>query len=131
MNTRLQNANKRRRALTLIDVLVVIFLSVVLVVLILLAQPISSVKTKSPRIMCASNLQHAGLAFRDWEEDHNGHYPMQGFTNELGVMAYPSASNVFRCFQSLSNYLVDPKFLICPTDQRKKATNFSLLKNEN
>jgi prepilin-type processing-associated H-X9-DG protein len=128
---KLRTTNKRRQAWTLKEVLVVTFISVVLIGLILLEQPISSVKLKSPRIMCASNLQHVGVAFRDWEEDHNGHYPMQGFTNELGVMEYPKASNLFRCFQVMSNYLGDPKVLVCPVDDRKPARDFASLKNDN
>ncbi len=56
---------------------------------------------------------------------------MQGFTNELGKTEFPNISNVFRYFQVMSNQLVDPEILICPTDQRKAATNFSSLNNEN
>ena len=128
---RLRKTSKGNQAWTLKEVLVVTFISAVLVGLILLEQPSSNIKYKSTRLMCASNLKHVGVAFRDWEEDHNGSYPMQGFTNELGVLEYPKASNLFRHFQVISNYLGDPKILVCPVDDRKSATDFASLKNDN
>jgi prepilin-type processing-associated H-X9-DG protein len=127
---KLQRMNKRSRALTLIEVLVVIF-GVMVVLGLFLLQPRSHAKGKAVRINCASNLKQIGLAFRTWENDNNNHFPMQGFTNQLGVMEFPIASNVFRYFQVMSNQLVNPKILVCPSDKRTEADSFAVLSNNN
>lgn len=84
-----------------------------------------------PRINCASNLKQVGLAYRVWEGDNGDHYPMRGFTNELGVVEVPKPSNMFRYFQVMSNELSNPKVIICPADTRTEATNFKVLSNTN
>lgn len=96
-----------------------------------LMQSGSHASPKAPRIKCASDLRQMGLAFLVWAGDNNNHFPMQSFTNTPGAMEFPNASNMFRYFQVMSNQLVDPKILICPTDRRKPAKDFSSLKNEN
>jgi len=126
---RLRGANNGNRALTLIEVLVVIVGVVVLLGFLL--QPGSHTKGKAVRINCASNLKQIAMAFRTWESDNNNHYPMHGFTNELGKMEFPNASNMFRYFQVMSNGLINPKILICPADSRSAAANFDELSNTN
>src|SRR5216684_281380 len=125
---RLRRTEKRGRAFTAIDLMLVIALVAVQIGIILpmLARPR---RCHGPRIACASNLKQVGLAFRVWEGDNGDHYPMRGFTNELGVSEVPKPSNVFRYFQVMSNELSNPKVIICPADNRTEATNFTLLKN--
>jgi len=83
------------------------------------------------RTNCASNLKQVGLAYRVWEGDNGDHYPMRGFTNELGVSELPKPSNMFRYFQVMSNELSNPKVIVCPADNRTAATNFKALSNSN
>jgi len=122
--------NKRNLALTLIEVMVTIIALAVIAALVL---PILIGPTYHPaaRIRCASNLKQIAMAFRTWESDNNNHYPMHGFTNQLGVMEFPNASNIFRYFQVMSNGLINPKILICPADSRSAAANFNELSNTN
>jgi prepilin-type processing-associated H-X9-DG protein len=128
---KLPRANNRNRALTSKDVLVVTFVAAA-ILLWLSLQPRHHVGSKAIRINCASNLQYIGLAFRNWEEDnHTDHFPMRGFTNQLGIMEYPKPSNMFRYFQVMSNELINPKVLICPADKRTDADSFALLSNTN
>jgi len=129
MNMKLRKKGKRSRALTLIEVLVVIV--GVILLLGFLLQPVSHTKGKAVRINCASNLKQIAMAFRTWESDNNNHYPMHGFTNQLGVMEFPNASNIFRYFQVMSNGLINPKILICPSDKRSEADSFAVLNNNN
>jgi prepilin-type N-terminal cleavage/methylation domain-containing protein/prepilin-type processing-associated H-X9-DG protein len=128
MNLKLLKIEKGNRALTLIEVLVVI---VAVAVLLALVAPLNHVPTKAIRINCASNLKQVGLAFRVWEGDNGDHYPMQGFTNELGKIELPNASNLFRYFQVMSNELSVPKVIICPADKRTEADSFAVLNNTN
>jgi prepilin-type processing-associated H-X9-DG protein len=122
--------NQTGRAFTAIDLMLVIVLVAVQVALVapMFARPR---RCHGPRIACASNLKQVGLAFRVWEGDNGDHYPMRGFTNELGVMEVPKPTNVFRYFQVMSNELSNPKVIICPADTRTEATNFKVLGNTN
>jgi prepilin-type processing-associated H-X9-DG protein len=131
MSMKLRRADKSSQALTLIEVLVVIFAAAAMLLLWLLLQPVSHAKGKAVRINCASNLKQIAMAFRTWESDNSNHYPMHGFTNELGKMEFPNASNMFRYFQVMSNGLINPKILICPADSRSAAANFNELSNTN
>jgi len=127
---KLQRMNKRSRAFTLIEVLVVIVgVAAILLWLSLPSGPRAG--AKAVRINCENNLKQVGLAFRVWEGDNGDHYPMKGLTNELGVMEVPKATDVFRYFQVMSNELSNPKVLICPTDKRSEADSFTLLNNTN
>ena|ERR1700722_13592967 len=58
---------KNCRALTLIELLVII--AVIAIFFVLLIPP-GSAKGKAVRINCASNLKQVGLAFRIWEGDN-------------------------------------------------------------
>src|SRR5258708_33031329 len=132
MNMKLRKKGKRSQALTLIEVLVVIVAAVMVLVLVGLLMPFSPhAKGKAVRINCVSNLKQIGLAFRTWENDNNNHFPMQGFTNELGKMEFPSASNMFWYFRVMSNQLNSPNILVCPSDKRTEADSFAVLRNSN
>ena len=88
--------------------------------------------------MCVNDLGQVGLAFHTFSNDHNGKYPMAISTNDGGSLEYVEGGfaagsefyTAFRNFQPLSNALVHPEMLICPTDWRM-ATNFEALQNCN
>jgi len=122
--------NKRSRAFTLIEVLVVI-VGVIAILLWLSLPSGPRAGAKAVRINCVNNLKQVGLAFRVWEGDNNDHFPMKGITNRLGDMERPNPTNMFRNFQVMSNELSNPIVLICPTDRRKPAKDLASLKNEN
>lgn len=127
---RLRRMDTRSRAFTAMDLMLVIVLVAVQVALVapMLARPR---RCHGPRIICANNLKQISIAFRIWEDDNGGHYPMRGFTNELGVMEVPKPTNMFRYFQVMSNELSNPKIIICPADSRNEATIFRALSNTN
>jgi len=113
---RLRGANNGNRALTLIEVLVVIVgVAAILLWLTLPSRPRAG--AKAVRINCVNNLKQAGLAFRVWEGDNNDHFPMKGITNRLGEMERANLTNMFRNFQVMFNELINPKVLICSTDR--------------
>ncbi|HXT42016.1 MAG TPA: type II secretion system protein [Candidatus Angelobacter sp.] len=76
-------------------------------------------------------MKQIGLAFRIFANDHAGTYPMGVSTNKGRSMEYLATSEVFRHFQVMSNELSTPVILACPADDRKGATNFSVLRNAN
>jgi hypothetical protein len=73
------------------------------------------------------NLKQVGLAFKVWEGDHGDKYPMAISTATWGVQENISSASpnstplgvsaaVATVFQVMSNELVTPKVLYCPSD---------------
>ena len=112
------------RAFTLIELLVVIAIIAILASLLLPA--LARAKARSQRIKCVSNLKQIGLAMRLWSNDHDAKYPWRVDQTEDGGKPNGSGNApVTFQFQLASNELVNPKVLVCPSDNgRKAAENF-------
>jgi competence protein ComGC len=115
-------SNQRSRAMTLIEVLIVVVTSVLLACLLLPA--FASARKKAQRIHCVSNLKQIGMAFRIWEGDHGHLYPMGISTNFGGTLEYVASGQTFQHFQVMSNELSTPYVLICLADVRPRAKDF-------
>lgn len=115
-------SNRRNRALTLVEVLVVIVIIAVLVCF--LSPALANAKKKAQRITCCNHLAQINLGFRVWEGNHTNLYPMSVSTNFGGTLEYVESSEVFRHFQAMSNELSTPYILVCPTDTRPRAKDF-------
>ena len=131
MNTSI--SNKQNRAMTLIELFVVLVVIAVLVAMIMPAM-VRPRHGGSLRIQCVNNLKQDGLAFRIWEGDNNDKYPMAVSCTNGGAMEFNSGPNAFRAFQVMSNELSTTRTLLCPmeTDSaRFRATNFNDFCNSN
>jgi prepilin-type processing-associated H-X9-DG protein len=118
-------SNQRIKAMTLVEVLVVIAVLFILAAIIL-PQLADRHNNKSPRIECVNNLMQIGLAYRIWEGDHNDKYPMQVSVTNGGAAELIATGNVVACFQVMSNELSTPRILVCPADDKSVwATNFT------
>jgi prepilin-type processing-associated H-X9-DG protein len=118
-------AHQRNRALTLVEVLVVI--AVVIFLIGFLLPALVAAKQKARRIACVNNLKEMGVGFRLWEGNHNDKYPMQVSVTNGGAMELIGAGNAYLLWQTTSNGLHSPKNLHCPADTgRIAATNFSI-----
>jgi prepilin-type N-terminal cleavage/methylation domain-containing protein/prepilin-type processing-associated H-X9-DG protein len=113
------------KALTLVEVLVVI--AVLVIVAAMLFWPRPRATARAPRISCMNNLKQIGTAFRIWAGDHNERYSILVPAREGGTLEFATGSEVFRHFQILSNELGQaPKVVICPADaKRESAQSFS------
>jgi len=125
MNPRV--SHQKTAAMTLVEVFVV---TVVLAVLaaILLPALLYPPRHHISRIGCVNNLKQIGLAFRIWEGDNGGKYPMQTSVTNGGAMELTAdGKNPWFNFLVMSNELSTPKVLICPQDKEHlpPATNFS------
>lgn len=120
---KLNCSNQRNLALTLIEVLVVVFVLLILVAILLPAP--HNPKRMAQRINCVNNLKEIGLSYKLWEGDNNDKFPMAVSVTNGGAMELVAAGNVTTCFQVMSNELSTPKILLCPEDAPHTfATNF-------
>ena len=84
-------------------------------------------------IECAGKLHQIGLAYRVWAEDRGDQFPFSLSSSNGGWNEILSRGNAgLSCWMNyriLSNELIDPRTLVCPTDIRNPATNFEGLTN--
>jgi len=117
-------SHQTNRALTLVEVLVVIAILAVLVVL--LPPALADARKKAQLISCNGNLKQIGLSFCVWEGDHGGKSPMQVSVTNGGTMELANGNSAWINFAVMSNELATPKIVICPADKtRFFATNFT------
>jgi prepilin-type N-terminal cleavage/methylation domain-containing protein len=123
--------NQRNRAFTLIELLVVLAVGAIFLSMIDFGSS-GNTKHRAQRIYCVNNLKQTGLAFRVWEGDNGGKYPMEISETNGGTMEFITGPNLFRHFQVVSNELSTPKVIFCPADaSRMTATNFVFFNNSN
>ena len=116
-------SNQRNRALTLIEVLVVILVLAIVAAMTLPAWQANRRKRLDDG--CKSNLEQIHRAYQSWESDHNGKFPMGISVTNGGTMELAATGNAVATFQILSNELQTPMILICPADKNHvAATNF-------
>ena len=135
---KMNRANGRVGAFTLVELLVVIAIIGILVALLL--PVLSQAKSRARRIECVGNLKETGLAFHLFANDHGGKFTTQVSTNDGGALEFVNAAYQVRdpfyfsyqFFRPLAGALVTPKPLACPADlERWPATNFMQFNNWN
>lgn len=128
-----------QKGFTLVELLVVI--ATIAVISAMLLPALASTRTNSAKINCLNNLKQIGLAFRTWEGNHAGRYPMAVSTSQGGVADYLSHSSGTStptaptkgvlapgmAYMVASNELSSTKILFCPSDNIHpgSATNFT------
>jgi len=130
-------SSQRAGAFSLVELLVVIAIISILAALLLPALNQSEARAK--RIGCVNHLRQTGIAFQLFMHDHGDKFPMavpmaEGGSLEFVRNGYAIGQEFyfsFRHFQVLSNEMVMPALLICPTDTRVRATDFGVLQNSN
>ena len=120
-----RSSNQSNRALTQVEVLVIIAVAGVLMCL--AVAWLFQAKRRAGSICCNCNLKQIGLAFKIWDGDHSGEFPMQTSVTNGGTMELTSGGSVWIDFAVMSNELSTPIILVCPADKsRLCATNFAV-----
>jgi hypothetical protein len=122
---------KRYHAMTLIEVLVVIMVSMALAALVL-PEMLSRPKGYTGQMRCVNNLKQIGLAYRVWASDNNDKFPMEISETNGGTMEFTTGPNAYRHFLVMSNELSTTRVVFCPGESnRMRATNFGVFRNSN
>jgi prepilin-type N-terminal cleavage/methylation domain-containing protein len=116
-----ENSLSHRAAFTLIELLVVIAIIAILAALLLPA--LAKSKAKAQRTACLNNQKQIGLSSTLWAGDHNDRYSSTVDVAEGGSKAL---YQTWQHFITMTNELVTPKILNCPSDREKQiASDFS------
>src|SRR5689334_2087702 len=121
--------HRSRRAMTLIDVLIVV------ATIAFLATFFAVIRTRRVvgpcGISCANRLKQVGLAFRMWANDHGDKFPWQVAAKDGGTLEFSNSVQVWRHFDVASNELNSPKILSCPLDTGRTRTSVWPIANQN
>jgi prepilin-type N-terminal cleavage/methylation domain-containing protein len=117
-------ARGERVAFTLIELLVVI--SIIAILASLLLPALARARAVAMQAKCINNVRQIALASRMWSEDSAGRFPWQVDPAQGGTRTIGPAVEHFR---ALSNELVTPRIMVCPSDGSRSAgrdfaTNF-------
>ncbi len=119
----------RNQAFTRIELAVVIVVTALLACIVL--PTLARVKQREQRTGCVSNLKQMGLGFRIFANDNGEQYPFNVSTTNGGAKELVAAGATFLQFRAMSNELSTPYILICPSDTRRRARNWSSLTESN
>jgi len=119
----------RNRAFTRIELLVVIVTIALLAGLVL--PTLARAKQRAQRAGCTSNLKQIGLGFRIFSNDNEEKPPWGISLTKGGTKELVAPGATFLQFRAMSNELSTPYILKCPSDRRRRVTNWPSVTESN
>ena len=129
----------RSQGFTLIELLMVIAVIAILAALLLPA--IDRARSRSKRTKCVGQLNQIGVAFHSFAHDHDDRFPQGVPVAGGGVQEFAAAAAALqdlnlvpRIFRALSNELVTPELVVCPSSRdrsRFASPTFGALTSDN
>jgi hypothetical protein len=120
-----------QKAFTRIDLLIVIITLVVAMGAVSFPLPTGS-KVRAQRISCVNNFRQIGIASHRWADDHDSNFVWQVSTTDGGALESARSGNILASFLAMTNELVSPKILTCPSDKARQRTgSFTALSQRN
>lgn len=86
---------------------------------------LAGTRTRSDRLICGNNLRQVGGGMQLWGNDHNDAPPFYVSVADGGTRRHTLAPNVWLHFSWVSNELISPRILLCPSDSGSPAIDFS------
>src|SRR2546425_2096547 len=119
---KLLDFDKSHRAMTLVDVLIVIATAFLAVTFLLLPRG-PTARTRATRINCVNNLKQVGLGFRLWSNEHSEQFPWNSPATNGGTAQFARTREVWRHFEIASNEMNSPRILSCPQDLKRSRAS--------
>ena len=115
----LNPTNRRERALSRIETILIVLLLVVLAVLALMWAN-QGLRERAMRFKCRNNVRSMAFAYKVFANDNDDKFPFST-TNALATsnMAATNDHTLWLHFQAMSNELASSKILICPADRER------------
>src|SRR5436189_1905979 len=117
---------RQPRGFTVMELLIVIAILVILASLLLPA--LGRAKENTRRIACISNLKQISAGMHSFAADHDDVFPWRLPVDAGGSF---TRSRVFETYLAMRRQLSTPKILVCPSDKRQVAENWSALRDTN
>ena len=81
-------------------------------------------------IQCTTKNKEVWLAFTIFANEHGDKMPPSLPSSLGGSAEFASSSEIYRHFLAVSNQLGSPSKLVCPTDSRRAAADWSAFRND-
>src|ERR1017187_1263930 len=118
MVVKLRRSNQRNRALTKIEVVVIVAAVAAAFFIFAILPVLMAARHGTKAINCINNLHQIGVAHRLWVDDLNNQFPLLStLDNHPGIPTRKDSAYVL--WQEMSNQLKTPKILICPADKKR------------
>jgi hypothetical protein len=123
-NLRAGNAGRIEMAFTRQDLCGV--LAVALILGLIVWPALAGNPSRSHRVICANNLRQVGQGFLLWAQEHSDYVPFDVEPAFGGTRLHPLGMNAWFQFSWISNELISPKVLFCPSEASgQPAADFS------
>ena len=120
---------RANRALTLLEVLLVLLVITVAAAMLL---PATTHGHRTPLISCLNNVKQIDLGFLLYAQGNDGRVPIQTSTTNGGTMEFLERNQTFPHYQKLSQYILYTRVFVCPSDlNRQAATDYANLSDTN